>query len=188
MSQKIGSKVMLLADDGKTYSGTIKAIQGKKYKVKYDLSKSEVWLYSNQFIVTKKGIAPPETTNTTPQKAADKINNNPPEKSPGSKPTAEDITAALKASWERPQTTNQPKQTVTIHDIKMRSSEIANLKHQYDGIPKETIVTNAKIDFTQYMFYSNETQHTRRIMTAWVFKDQFGEWKIMNVGVVYPDK
>jgi hypothetical protein len=49
------------------------------------------------------------------------------------------------------------------------------------------MLTHAKIDFTHTAFY-NDPIHVRRIMTAWVFRDQFNEWKIMNAGVVYPDK
>ncbi|MCW3092247.1 MAG: hypothetical protein JWP81_3316 [Ferruginibacter sp.] len=104
------------------------------------------------------------------------------------KPTAKDITNGLKSTWENAQSANREKNTVTINSIKLGTSEKANSKHQFEGVPKGGLVTNAKIDFTQNKFYSNETQHVRRIMTAWVFKDQFGDWKVMNTGVVYPDK
>ena len=100
----------------------------------------------------------------------------------------DDITAALKSTWENPQSTSREKNTVTIHAIKFGSSENSNFKQQYDGVPQNAIVTNVKIDFTQNSFYSNETQHVRRIMTALVYKDQFGDWRVLNAGVVYPDK
>ena len=104
------------------------------------------------------------------------------------KPTIADITAALKSSWEHPQTTSREKQTVTINSIKIGTSEKSNYAQQMDGVPKDALVTHVKIDFTHNQFFSTETQQTRRIMTALSFKDQFGDWKIMNVGVVYPDK
>jgi hypothetical protein len=102
------------------------------------------------------------------------------------KPTTKDITSALKSTWENPQGPNREKNTVTINSIKLGTSEKSGSKHHFEGVPKGALVTNAKIDFIQNKFYSNETQHVRRIMTAWVFKDQFGDWKVMNVGVVYP--
>jgi hypothetical protein len=181
-----------MADNGKTYTGTIRAIQGKKFKVKYDLSTSEAWLTRDQFMVTNKTTRVPapgqnnnlQITNNNTGNDRNVVE----QKSPGGKPTNADITAALKATWEHPQSTNRERQTVTINDIKIASSEKATLKHQYDGIPKDALVTSVKIDFTQNAFYTNETQYTRRIMTALVYKDQFGDWKIMNVGVVYPDK
>ena len=102
------------------------------------------------------------------------------------KPTTKDITNALKSTWENEQGPNREKNTITVNSIKLGTSEKSNSKHQFEGVPKDALVTNAKIDFIQNKFYSNETQHVRRIMTAWVFKDQFGDWRVMNVGVVYP--
>jgi hypothetical protein len=102
------------------------------------------------------------------------------------KPTTKDITIALKSTWENEQGPNREKNTVTVNSIKLGTSEKSNSKHQFEGVPKGALVTNAKIDFIQNKFYSNETQHVRRIMTAWIFKDQFGDWRVMNVGVVYP--
>lgn len=104
------------------------------------------------------------------------------------KPTMNDVTKAIKSTWEKAQTSVEPKKTVTINDIKFGTSEKSNYAQQLDGVPKGALITNAKIDWTQNLFYSNETQHVRRIMTAWVYKDQFGEWQIMNNGTVYPDK
>lgn len=104
------------------------------------------------------------------------------------KPTKDDVTKAIKSTFEGAQTSSEPKKTVTINDIKFGGFEKPNLDHQWDGVPKGSLITHAKIDFTQNLFYSNETQHVRRIMTAYVYKDNFGEWEVMNAGVVYPDK
>ena len=80
----------------------------------------------------------------------------------------------------------EPKMTVTVNSITRGSSEESNYAQQLDGVPKGAEITNAKIDFTQNLFYNNETQHVRRIMTALVYKDQFNQWAIMNTGCVYP--
>ncbi len=104
------------------------------------------------------------------------------------KPTKDDITKALKSTWEKAATSLEPKKTVTVSEIKFGTSEKSNYAQQLEGVPKGALITNAKIDFTQNIFYNNETQHTRRIMTAWVYKDAFGEWAIMNTYTAYPDK
>ena len=104
----------------------------------------------------------------------------------GSKPTEAEITAALKKNWEYGATSTAVASTVTINSITIGSSDESNLQQQMDGIPKNTTVTHAKIDFTQNQAYT-DPKHTRRIMTALVYKDQFNEWAIMNAGVQYPD-
>lgn len=102
------------------------------------------------------------------------------------KPTNDDITKVLKATWENSKSSNQAKKTVTINSIKLGMSEKSNYAQQLEGVPKNAWITHAKIDFTQNTFYSNETQPVRRIMTVWVYRDQFGDWGIKNVGTVYP--
>ena len=104
------------------------------------------------------------------------------------KPTKDNITKALKSTWEKEATSLEPKKTVTINEIKFGTSEKANYAQQLEGVPKGAMITNIKIDFTQNLFYNNDTQHTRRIMTAWVYKDAFGEWAIMNTYTAYPGK
>lgn len=104
------------------------------------------------------------------------------------KPTRDDVTKAIKSTWEKAQTSFEPKTTVTINNIRFGTSEKSNYAQQLEGVPKGALITNAKIDWTQNLFYTNETQHVRRIMTAWVYKNSFGEWEIMNTGTVYPDK
>lgn len=104
------------------------------------------------------------------------------------KPTVDEITKTLKASWEKAQTANQEKNTININSIKIGASNISTSAQQFDGVPKGALITFAKIDFIQNQFFSNETQHTHRIMTAWIYKDQFGDWQIKNAGTIYPDK
>ena len=104
----------------------------------------------------------------------------------GDKPTETDISNALKKSWERGATSTAVASTVTINSITIGTSDESNLQQQMDGIPKDTTVTHAKIDFTQNEAYNNP-KHTRRVMTALVYKDQFNEWAVMNAGVQYPN-
>jgi hypothetical protein len=104
------------------------------------------------------------------------------------KPTKDDITKSLKATWEKAATSFAPKTTVTVNEIKFGTSEKSNYKQQLEGVPKGALITNAKIDFTENTFYTSETRKVRRIMTAWVYKDAFGEWAIMNTYTAYPDK
>jgi hypothetical protein len=99
------------------------------------------------------------------------------------KPTKQDITAVMKQTWESEAI---PKKSVTIRDIKIGTSEKSNYAQQLEGLPKGALVTHAKIDWDLTTFYTSGNQVTRRITTAWVYKDQFGEWAVMNIGTVYP--
>jgi len=65
----VGSKVSFVASDGKTYSGTIKEIQGDQYKIKYDAFDFETWLTKNQFTVVG-GSVTPQATMTPPSYSA----------------------------------------------------------------------------------------------------------------------
>lgn len=184
-AQNKGDNVELVGEDGKTYTGKITEISNGKYKVLYDGYDFSAWLTDNQFKVINSGTpVPPQSkknNNNGPNTAA-------PQKSTGQIPTIADITATLKSIWETEGTSLKPKETTTVNSIKIGSSEKSNYAQQLEGVPKTSVVTHAKIDFTQNIFYTNETQQVRRIMTAWVYRDQFNEWKIMNAGVVYPDK
>lgn len=50
-AQVIGSKISMVATDGKTYTGIVTEIQGEKYRVKYDGYDFYEWLLGNQFKV-----------------------------------------------------------------------------------------------------------------------------------------
>ncbi len=102
----------------------------------------------------------------------------------GEKPTEANITTYMKKTWEQEPTSTRPKSTITINSIQLGSSDESNYAQQLDGIPKNTSVTHAKIDFTSHEHY-NPMQNTRRVMTALVYKDQFNEWVCMNAGVKY---
>jgi hypothetical protein len=102
------------------------------------------------------------------------------------KPTKADITKVMNTTWEKAASSLNPKVTVTINDIKLGTSSKANYSQELSGIPKNALVTSAKIDFTENTFYTGETRKVRRITTAWVYKDQFNEWAVMNTATTYP--
>ncbi len=104
----------------------------------------------------------------------------------GEKPTKDDVTKAIKKTWEQEGNSVQEKQTVSISNITFGTSDASNYAQQLEGVPKNALVTHAKIDFTHHKHYSNGPHSVRRIMTAWVYKDQFGEWAVMNIGTKYP--
>ena len=103
------------------------------------------------------------------------------------KPTKDDVIKVMKQTWENPASNTKAKSTIEINDIKFGNSEKSNYAHQLDGIPKGATVTHTKIDFTQLTHYTDKIQKTRRIMTAFVYKNQFGEWSVMNNGTKYVD-
>jgi hypothetical protein len=65
-----------MAQDGRAYLGTIKAIQGDKYKIKYDSNISEVWLTADQFLVTKSSTDPLPNNKQIPKTVQQVPNNN----------------------------------------------------------------------------------------------------------------
>lgn len=103
------------------------------------------------------------------------------------KPTKADIEKALRGTWDRAQTSSDPKQSVTIHSIKIGTGAKANLQDKIDGIPAGSTVTIVQIDFTTRQYYNDQTIATHRIMNAKVFKDQFGEWTVMSNGMKTSD-
>jgi hypothetical protein len=102
------------------------------------------------------------------------------------KPTVKDITQAMKTIWEKPATTMEPKSTIDINSIKIGTTAKANYAQELDGIPKGAMVTYAKIDFTQNQFYTDGVHKVRRITTGLVYKDQFGDWTVMDAATTYP--
>jgi len=102
------------------------------------------------------------------------------------KPTKADITKAMKSKWEKAATPLNPKVTIDINEILLGTSAKANYAQQLQGVPKDVTVTTAKIDFTQNSFFATETQKVRRITKAWVYRDEFKQWTIMNTATTYP--
>lgn len=98
-------------------------------------------------------------------------------------PTKANIEKALRSTWERAASTSSPKQTVTIHSIKIGAGAKANTQDKYDGIPEKATVTYAQVDFTAREYYSDQTAVTHRVMVVKVYKDQFGEWVVKSNGL-----
>jgi hypothetical protein len=65
----IGSKVSLVAGDGKSYTGTVTEINGDQYKIKYDAFSFETWLTSNQLTIMAGNTAPPLNAPVSNQEA-----------------------------------------------------------------------------------------------------------------------
>jgi len=97
--------------------------------------------------------------------------------------TKANIEKAILSSWHKPASTSSPRQSVTIHSIKVGASAKANVQDEIDGIPPKATVTIAQIDFTVREYYSDRTLATHRVMNAKVYKDQFGEWAAKSNGM-----
>lgn len=63
-AQSVGSKVSIVGEDGKNYTGVITAIQGSKYNVKYDGYDFNAWLTGNQFKIIQSTVPVPYNNNT----------------------------------------------------------------------------------------------------------------------------
>ena len=97
-----------------------------------------------------------------------------------SKPTKEDISNALHKQFDTPGDNFSAKHDVEIHEIKIGDTEGTNEQDQIDGIPEKAAVTMAKIEMTERSYYTDKTTTRRREITAKVFKDDFGDWKVMT--------
>lgn len=190
-AQQVGSKVFFRADANQTYIGTVAEIKGGKYRVVYDNTDFDAWLTPEQFSVaanpsqfTRYKTEQQQQTQTAPAARPTQTAAAKPKPSNNAVATKADIEAYIKSSWDKPN--GSPKKMMTVNNIVIGNSEPSNYAQQLEGVPKGSTVTHAKIDFTQFTYYSNETQQTRQIMTAWVFRDQFGEWRILNVHTDYP--
>jgi hypothetical protein len=98
----------------------------------------------------------------------------------GGEPTAADVEAAIRQFWERPD--GRPPTGVELHDVELGDSHTANEQDEIDGVPPGGVVTAARVDFTVRSYYDDETQAVRRKMEAKVYRDAFGNWRVMNSG------
>jgi hypothetical protein len=100
--------------------------------------------------------------------------------SSGDKPTKEDIESALHKQYDTPGDNFTPKHDVEIHEVKIGDTEGTNEQDKIDGIPAKADVTMAKVEITERSYYTDKTTTRRREITAKVFKDDFGDWKVMT--------
>lgn len=98
----------------------------------------------------------------------------------GDTPTKDDIEKAMHKQYDRPGDNFSPKHDVEIHDIKIGDTEGTNEQDKIDGIPEKASVTMAKVDFTERSYYTDKTIARRREITAKVYVDDFGDWKVMT--------
>lgn len=97
-------------------------------------------------------------------------------------PTKANIEKAVMSSWDKAATSSSPRQTCTIHAVKIGTGAKANEQDRIDGIPSNKTVTIAQVDFTVREFYNDRTMATHRVMMAKVYKDQFDEWAFKSNG------
>lgn len=184
-AQEVGSKVILKTNEGSYYTGTVAEISNGKYRVLYDNTDFEAWVGSDQFSIAAN------PTRFTSYKGANEQKTTvaePPRNKNNAIPTQEDIITALRKIWEKEPTTLRPKTTITISNLTIGTSAKANYALELEGVPKNAMVTSAKIDFTENQFHTSGTQKVRRIMTTRVYRDQFNEWAVMSTGTIYPDR
>lgn len=145
IAQQVGSKVSLVATDGKTYTGVITEVQGEKYKIKYDGFDFEAWLASNQFTVTENPPAnnqhPPALPETIPQQPA--LPQTPPETQPQTQPETQPEMQPQTMPETAPQTMpgsgpdNTGMKTMTRGDsLKMTINNIKNAFGAFNNILK----------------------------------------------------
>jgi hypothetical protein len=94
-------------------------------------------------------------------------------------PTEADIEKNMRATWEKPATTLEPRTSLAVHSIKIGSGAVANEQDKIDGIPPGAWVTIALVDFTVRSYYTDSTQAMHRVRECKVYKDQFNEWAVM---------
>lgn len=95
----------------------------------------------------------------------------------------------LKKQWAPVSTmTGGQKKSVTVHSIKLGNSAKASLSDTgVDGVPRGGTVTPVLVDFTVREYYSDSTQAVRRVREARVYKDAFGEWRMLGGSARAPD-
>jgi len=98
-------------------------------------------------------------------------------------PSKANVEKAVMTAWDKPATSSSPKQSVTIHSVKIGNGAKANEQDKIDGIPAGATVTIAQIDFTVREYYNDRTLATQRVMIAKVYKDQFDEWAVKSNGM-----
>ena len=96
------------------------------------------------------------------------------DKAKGEIPTVEDITAAVKKAYEYTTTAGDVFK-VTINDIKIGNSQIANLKQELENIPKGALVTDVLLDYSL-----SGNINVRKVTKLWMYKSECGEWKFKN--------
>jgi hypothetical protein len=92
------------------------------------------------------------------------------------------IEKALRSTWEKPGDSFSPKTTVQFNSVTIGKTYPANAQDVVDGVPPDSRVTAALVDFTVRTYYNGTTRAVRRGRETKVYKDKFGEWAVMRPG------
>ena len=96
-------------------------------------------------------------------------------------PTQEIVEKVMKANWDKPASTTAPRSALTINSVRFGKAYPATVQEvQVEGIPKQSMVTPAVVDFTVRTYYNSETQALRRVREARVYKDKMNDWAVMT--------
>jgi hypothetical protein len=99
-------------------------------------------------------------------------------------PTQDIVEKVMKRTWDKAASAASPKSTLTLNSVKFGKAYKATLQEtQVEGIPQNSMVTPAVVDFTVRNFHSNQTQAVRRVREARVFRDKMNEWAVMTGSV-----
>lgn len=99
------------------------------------------------------------------------------------KPMEGEIKEAIKKNWEKPGSSASPKKTIAVNNVKIGTSGKSTLAQQKAGIPKDVIVTHAKVYFHETLHKSDGGKNSKKEMRVWVYKDM-EEWKVRVLEVV----
>ncbi len=94
------------------------------------------------------------------------------------------VEKVLKSSWDKEASSTNAKSTLTLNELKLGPATRATLQEvQVEGIPDNSMVTPAIVDFTVRTYYTSGTQAVRRVREARVYKDKMGEWAVLTGSV-----
>ena len=94
------------------------------------------------------------------------------------------VEQVLKISWDREATDFTPKATLSLNGVRFGKPYTATLRDvQIDRIPEGAVVTPAIVDFTVRSYYRDQTQATRRVREARIYRDGMGDWAVMTGSV-----
>ncbi len=187
IAQKIGSKVSLVAVDGKTYTGTITEVQGGIYKIKYDGFDFEASLSAGQFTLITPAPAPapksPPAPGTQSAAAVKAVPN-------GSKPVQQNLQAWMDRMIAKPAQTGSDG-AVTYEILSFAVGNPRKWQYSDGGNPSDghnTTVYPVKVHFIQKTHYRTRTRVLDRQTVFTSFKDAFGEWKFGYSSTPHVDK
>ncbi len=187
IAQKIGSRVSLVAIDGKTYTGTITEVQGETYKIKYDGFDFQALLSAAQFTVIIPALPPAPDSPVNPRaKQAAPVKS----VSNGSKPLQQNLQVWMDKMIAKPAQTGSDG-AVTYEILSFLVGSPRKWQYNDGGNPSDghnTTVYPVKVHFIQKTHYRTRTRILDRQTVFTSFKDAFGEWKFGYGSTPHIDK